>query len=186
MRFHAFLLPYTGMPTKKPRRVHSPDNLPAKLDPKDICPAVYTGDKLYIEQPERYARIAQGLAEGMSAIRLAKAEKVAPATVAAILKREKDAIEGSQRLTAGLTSIASQATLEKLIDALDADQVPPASLAICFGILRDKERQDLGLATQTIEVKKTVSLDEVKAHLATLREARDADVIEIDGDPEAA
>lgn len=175
------------MPTKRPRQQQSPDNLPAKLDPKDICPSIYTGDKLYLEQPERYARIAQGLAEGMSAIRLAKAEKVAPATVAAILKREKDAIEGSQRLTAGLTSIASQATLEKLIDALDADQVPPASLAICFGILRDKERQDLGLATQTIEVKKTVSLDEVKAHLADLREARDADVIEIgDEPPEAA
>ena len=42
-------------------------------------------------------------------------------------------------------------------------------LPICFGILRDKERQDLGQATQVLEVRKTLTIDEVKRELEDLK-----------------
>lgn len=167
------------MPTARPRKREIPDNLPANTASNEICPQVYTADALLDKRPDAYARIAQGLAEGRSAISLARDEKVSPATVAVIMKREKDSIKGAQELTAGLTSVASQAVVEKIIEKVEADEIPAGVLAITFGVLRDKERLDLGQASQTIEVKKQVSLDEVKQHLDTLRAERDADIVDV-------
>lgn len=174
-----FFLGYTGMPTARPRKREIPDNLPANMDSTEICPQVYTAGALMEKRPDAYARIAQGLAQGQSAISLARAEKVSAATVAVIMKREKESIKGTQELTAGLTSVASQAVVEKIIEKVEADEIPAGVLAITFGILRDKERLDLGHASQTIEVKKHVSLDDVKKHLDTLRAERDADLVDV-------
>ena len=167
------------MPTKKKRQVIVPDNLPALTTPEEKCPAVYTGNKLAEKDPEKYGRIVQQLSEGKPLTRIVKAEKVSASTVTAILKRESKTVDAVQKMTAGLTSYASQACLMRIIDKLDKDEIPPGVLPICFGILRDKERVDLGQATQTIEVKRTLTIEEVKRELEDLkRDAVDAEVVE--------
>ena len=113
--------------------------------------------------------MVQQLAEGKPLSRIAKTEKVSPDTVMAISKRESETVEAVQRMTQGLTTYASQACLMRIIDKLDKDEIPPGVLPICFGILRDKERQDLGQATQTIEVKRTLTIEEVKRELEDLK-----------------
>ena len=123
--------------------------------------------------------MVQQLAEGKPLSRIAKTEKVSPDTVMAISKRESETVEAVQRMTQGLTTYASQACLMRIIDKLDKDEIPPGVLPICFGILRDKERQDLGQATQTIEVKRTLTIEEVKRELEDLkRDAVEAEVVE--------
>ncbi len=167
------------MPTNKKRQTIVPDNLPALTTPEETCPAVYTGNKLAEKDPEKYGRIVQQLSEGKPLTRIVKAEKVSASTVTAILKRESKTVDAVQKMTAGLTSYASQACLMRIIDKLDKDEIPPGVLPICFGILRDKERVDLGQATQTIEVKRTLTIEEVKRELEDLkRDAVDAEVVE--------
>jgi len=157
------------MPTKKTRQKTVPDNLPALTTPEDTCPALYTGGKLAKEDPQRYGRIVQQLAEGKPLTRITKSEKVSFDTVTAILKREGKTVDAVQKMTAGLTSYASQACLMNIIEKLEKDEIPAGVLPICFGILRDKERQDLGQATQTIEVKRTLTIEEVKRELAEMK-----------------
>lgn len=159
------------MPTKKRRVNIIPDNLPAVTTPEETCPSLYTGQKLAERDPEKYGRIVQGLGEGKPLSRLAKAEKVSPETVSAILKREAKSVNAVQSLTAGLTSYASQACLMRIIDKLDKDEIPAGVLPICFGILRDKERADLGMATSVIEHKATLTIDDVKKELESMKRA---------------
>ena len=163
------------MPTKKRRVQVIPDNLPAITTPEETCPSLFTGTKLAEKDPEKYARVVQKLAEGMSMNRVARQEKVSSGTVAAISKREHRTVDAVQSLTSGLTSYASQACLERIIQKLDADEMPAGVLPICFGILRDKERADLGQASTIIEHKRTVTIDEVRSEL----EAMKKDAIEV-------
>ena len=164
------------MPTKKKRVQIVPDNLPALTKPEETCPSLFTGTSLAKNDPERYGRVVQKLAEGMSMNRIAKVEKLSPATVAAICKREHKSVDAVQQLTAGLTSYASQACLERIIEKLDKDEIPAGVLPICFGILRDKERSDLGQAQTVIEHKQTLTIDQVKAELDQMkRNAEDAE-----------
>ena len=60
--------------------------------------------------------------------RIAKVEKLSPGTVAAMAKREHKSVDAVQTLTAGLTSYASQACLERIIDKLDRDEIPAGVL----------------------------------------------------------
>ena len=95
----------------------------------------------------------------------------------AIAKREQKTIDSVQSLTQGLTSYATQATLMKIIEKLEDDQIPPGVLPIAFGILRDKEKNDLGQATSIVEHKKVVTIDEVQRELESMRtEAIEAEV----------
>jgi hypothetical protein len=165
------------MPTKKKRVNIIPDNLPAVTTPEETCPSLYTGQKLAERDPEKYARIVQGLGEGKPLSRIAKSEKVAPETVSAILKRENKSVDAVQSLTAGLTSYASQSCLMKIIEKLDRDEIPAGVLPITFGILRDKEKNDLGMATSVVEHKGSVSIDDVKRELEAMKKgAIDAEV----------
>ena len=158
------------MPTKK-KRVHIiPDNLPALTTPEETCPSLFTGTKLAENDPEKYGRVVQKLAEGMGMGRIAKQEKVSPGTVAAISKREHQTVDAVQSLTSGLTSYASQACLERIIQKLEADEMPAGVLPICFGILRDKERADLGQASTVIEHKRTVTIEDVKSELEAMKQ----------------
>lgn len=163
------------MPTKKKRKVIIPDNLPAMTKEEDFCPSIFTGNKLAEKDPERYAKIVQGLGEGKALTRLAKEFKVAPETIVAISKREKKSIDAVQNLTIGLTSYASQSCLMRIIDKLEKDEIPAGVLPIAFGILRDKEKNDLGQATSIVEHKKVLTIDEVKAELDEMK----AEVIDI-------
>ena len=158
------------MPTKKKRINIIPDNLPAVTTPEETCPSLFTGQKLAENDPEKYARIVQSLGEGKPLSRIAKAEKVAPETVSAILKRENKSVDAVQSLTAGLTSYASQACLMKIIEKLEKDEIPAGVLPITFGILRDKEKNDLGMATSVIEHKGSVSIDDVRRELAEMKQ----------------
>ena len=158
------------MPTKKKRINIIPDNLPAVTTPEETCPSLFTGQKLAENDPEKYARIVQSLGEGKPLSRIAKAEKVAPETVSAILKRENKSVDAVQSLTAGLTSYASQACLMKIIEKLEKDEIPAGVLPITFGILRDKEKNDLGMATSVIEPKASVSIEDVRKELAEMKQ----------------
>jgi len=164
------------MPTKKKRVQIIPDNLPAITTPEETCPSLFTGTTLAKKDPEKYGRVVQKLAEGVSMNRIAKVEKLSPGTVAAIAKREHKSVDAVQTLTAGLTSYASQACLERIIDKLDRDEIPAGVLPICFGILRDKERGDLGQAQTVVEHKQTLTIDQVKRELDEMkRNAEDVD-----------
>ena len=166
------------MPTKKKRLNIIPDNLPAVTTPEETCPSLYTGQKLAENDPEKYARIVQGLGEGKPLRRIAKSEKVSPETVSAILKRENKSVEAVQSLTTGMTSYASQASVMKIIEKLEKDEIPGGVLPITFGILRDKEKNDLGKVTSVIEHKASVSIDDVRRELAEMKK----DAIEVDLD----
>jgi len=107
--------------------------------------------------------------------RIAKQEKVSPGTVAAIAKREHKTVDAVQSYTQGLNSYASQACLERIIEKIEADEMPAGVLPVCFGILRDKERADLGQAASIVEHKRVITVEEVKAEL----EAMKAEVIDI-------
>ena len=167
------------MPTKKRRINIIPDNLPAVTTPEETCPSLFTGQKLAEKDPEKYARIVQSLGEGKPLSRIAKSEKVAPETVSAILKRENKSVDAVQTLTAGLTSYASQACVMKIIEKLEKDEIPAGVLPITFGILRDKEKNDLGMATSVIEHKASVSIEDVRKELAEMKQtAIDAETTE--------
>jgi hypothetical protein len=77
---------------------------------------------------------------------------------------------------------ASQLAVEKMIEKLDNDEIPNGVLPIATGILIDKHRQYEGEPTQTIEVKKSLSLDEIRAELANLKDEKvvEAEVTDID------
>ena len=96
-------------------------------------------------------------------------------TVAAIRTRETEVIEATKKHIRGLLGIAAQLALECLIEKLEKDEVPAGVLPIATGILIDKHRQYEGEPTQTIEVKKTLSLDEVRSELAEIREGAELD-----------
>ena len=162
-------LTLNNMPTKKRRKAIVPDNLPALTTPEEICPSLFTGNKLAEKDPERYAKVVQELSEGKALTRIAKDNKCAPETITAIAKRETKTIDKVQSLTMGLTSYASQACLMKIIDKLEKDEIPAGVLPIAFGILRDKEKSDLGQATSIVEHKKVVSLDEVQKELDAMK-----------------
>ena len=157
------------MPTKKRRVQVIPDNLPSLTTPEETCPSLFTGNALAKNDPVKYGRVVQKLAEGMSMNRVAKQEKLSPGTVAAIARRERKTVDSVQSLTAGLTSYASQACLERIIQKLDDDSMPPGVLPICFGILRDKEMADAGKASTIIEHKKTLTVEEVRTQLEEMK-----------------
>ena len=157
------------MPTEKRRKNIVPDNLPANLEPEEFCPSVYTGQKLADNDPVKYGKIVQGLGEGQALTRLKKKHKVSAETIMAISKRERKTIDKVQEMTQGLTSYASQACLMKIIEKLEDDEIPPGVLAIAFGILRDKEKADLGQASSIVEHKKAVTLEDVQKELRDLR-----------------
>lgn len=168
------------MPTKKKRKVIIPDNLPALTEPEEVCPSLFTGNTLSQKDPERYARVVQELAEGKALTRIARDNKVAPETVTAIMKREGKSVEVIQGLTQGLTSYASQSCLQRIVEKLEKDEVPATSLGILFGILRDKEKNDLGQATSIVEHKKVLTVDEVQKELDAMK----AEVIEVKDVPD--
>jgi hypothetical protein len=69
-----------------------------------------------------------------------------------------------------------------MIEKLENDQIPAGVLPIATGILIDKHRQYEGEPTQTIEVKKSLSLDEIRAELANLKneQAIEAEVSDVE------
>jgi hypothetical protein len=60
--------------------------------------------------------------------------------------------------------------IERLIEKLENDEIPAGVLPVATGILIDKHRQAEGEPTQTIEVKKSLSLEDVRSELADIRE----------------
>jgi len=157
------------MPTKKKRINIVPDNLTPVLQEEEVVPSLFTGQKMADHDPEKYGKIVQGLGEGKALTRLAKKYRCAPETIMAISKREKGTIDAVQSLTQGLTSYATQACLMKIIEKLDSDEIPPGVLPVAFGILRDKEKADLGQASTITENRNKVTINDVKAELEAMR-----------------
>ncbi len=164
------------MPTKKKRINIIPDNLGSLTGPSDFVPSLYTGNKLAEKDPQKYSRIVLALGERKPVTRIAKEEKCSPDTIMAIAKREKKSIDAVNELTAGLTAFAAQACVMKLIEKLEADQIPVGVLPIATGILIDKARAYSGEATAVIEHRKSVSIEDVRKELEEMKK----DAIEID------
>jgi hypothetical protein len=170
------------MPTDKKRVVMEAENLPANLEQERTCPAIYTAQGLYDKRPGDYAKMVQMLADGVPITRIKKDLKVSHNTIAVVRSREKEVIESSKKVMRGLIGHASQLAVEKMIEKLENDEIPSGVLPIATGILIDKHRQYEGEPTQTIEVKKSLSLDEIRAELANLKneEVIDAEVSDVE------
>ena len=71
--------------------------------------------------------------------------------------------------------------VEKYIERLEADKIPDGVLPIATGILIDKARAADGEPSQVIEVKRSVTLDEVKAELDEMKKAEviEAEVVDV-------
>ena len=157
------------MPTKKKRQIITDTEQAPALEPEQTCPALYTGQKLLEKRPETYARVVQELASGKPVTRIARDNKCAPETVAAVMHREKESIEAVEAMTKNLTTYASQTALMRLVEKLEKDEVPATLLPVCWGILRDHTRKDQGMATHTLEVRKTLTLADVKRELEDMK-----------------
>ena len=170
------------MPTEKKRITIEAENLPANLTVEETCPAIYTAQGLYDKRPGDYAKLVQMLADGIPITRIKKDLKVSHNTIAVVRSREKQVIDTSKRVIGDLIGHASQLTVEKMIKKLETDQIPAGVLPIATGILIDKHRQYEGEPTQTIEVKKSLSLDEIRAELANLKneEVIEAEVTDVE------
>jgi len=174
---HYQLLAPIEMPTEKKRITIEADNLPANLTVEETCPSVYTAQGLFDKRPGDYAKLVQMLTDGIPVSRIKKDLKVSHNTIAVVRSREKEVIEASKKVMRGLIGHASQLAVEKMIEKLDNDEIPNGVLPIATGILIDKHRQYEGEPTQTIEVKKSLSLDEIRAELANLKDEK---IIEAD------
>ena len=166
------LSPIKIMPTKRKRTTVMPDNLPANLTIDEACPIIYTAQGLFDKRPGDYAKLVQMLTDGIPVTRIKKDLKVSHNTIAVVRSREKEVIDASKKVMRGLIGHASQLAVEKMIEKLENDEIPNGVLPIATGILIDKHRQYEGEPTQTIEVKKSLSLDEIRAELANLKDEK--------------
>jgi len=173
------------MPNDKKRVVMEAENLPANLEQERTCPAIYTAQGLYDKRPGDYAKMVQMLADGVPVTRIKKDLKVSHNTIAVVRSREKEVIESSKKVMRGLIGHASQLAVEKMIEKLENDEIPSGVLPIATGILIDKHRQYEGEPTQTIEVKKSLSLDEIRAELANLKNEKVIEAEVTDVEPSA-
>ena len=163
------------MPTKRPRKHFLPDNLEPALPPRE-CLIVHTAERLRTKRPEAYAGIAADLAAGASVIQIKRRWRVHHNTIAVVSRREVGTISAQREVIKGLTAIAAQATLEKFLERFEANAIPDGVLPIACGIFLDKVARDSGEATQTIEVKKTISLEQVQEELAEMRKAEPVEI----------
>ena len=161
------------MPTKRPRKHFLPDNLEPALPPRE-CLIVHTAERLRAKRPEAYAGIAADLAAGASVIQIKRRWGVHHNTIAVVSRREERTISAQREVLKGLTQIAAQATLEKFLERLEANKIPDGVLPIACGIFLDKVARDSGESTQTIAIKKTISLEQVKEELEEMKRATPA------------
>ena len=170
------------MPTKKKRITHHATNLPANLTEEETCPSIFTAQTFFDKRPGDYAKAVQMLSNGNTIKQITSKLKISHNTLSVIRTREKEVIESSKKVMRGLIGHASQLAVEKMIEKLENDQIPNGVLPIATGILIDKHRQYEGEPTQTIEVKKSLSLDEIRAELANLKDEKvvEAEVTDID------
>ena len=170
------------MPTKKRRVNYLPDNLPAQMKVEETCPSGYTATGLKEKRPDAYAGVVQGLVEGTPLTRIQARYKVGANTIAVVRSREKEIIAQCKQVLQGLIGYAAQSSVEKYIERLEADKIPDGVLPIATGILIDKARLADGEPSQVIEVKRTVTLDEVKAELDEMKKAEviEAEVVDVE------
>ena len=173
------------MPTKKRRVIVEPDNLPAQMTVEETCPSVYTAATLKQQRPDAYAGVVQGLVEGTPMTHIKARYKVSPNTIAVVRSREKAIIAQCKQVLQGLIGYAAQSSVEKYIERLEANKIPDGVLPIAAGIMIDKARLADGEPSQVIEVKRTVTLDEVKAELDEMKRAEviEAEVVDLPADP---
>ena len=99
------------------------------------------------------------------------------------LSREKKSVVAVNELTSGLVAYAAQGCLMRLIEKVEADEIPTSILGIVTGIMVDKHRSFSGEATSVIEHRKVVTIEDVRAELSEIKgEAIDAEVEEDIGD----
>ena len=173
------------MPTKKQRVNYIAENLPAQTTVEETCPSVYTAATLKQKRPDAYAGVVQGLVEGTPLTRIQARYKVGANTIAVVRSREKEIIAQCKQVLQGLIGYAAQSSVEKYIERLEANKIPDGVLPIATGIMIDKARLADGEPSQVIEVKRSVTLDEVKAERDEMKRAEviEAEVVDLPADP---
>ena len=147
---------------------------------EETCPSVATGDRIFRERPEVYRKICEALAAGESVRGIKRMYKVAHTTIAVISRRERGLIEASREHLKGLTGHCAKMALERLIEKLDKDEIPPAALPFCAGLMVDKARAADGDPVTVTETRKVVGLEEVRRHLKSLKSAVPVEVVEVE------
>ena len=164
------------MPTKKEELISFPTTY---LSPRQrrLVPRFSQEQKLAEKDPGKVTQNRSGLGRGKALRRIAKSEKVAPETVAAILKRESKSVS---------RAVSDCRADELCFPGLHRQDHPKAmrmrSLRGCFRSCLESsatERADLGQATSVIEHKASLTIDDVRRELAEMkRDAVDAETKE--------
>ena len=113
----------------------------------ETCPSLFTGTSLAKKDP-KVRQSGPEINRGHEHEQNIKGEKLSPGTVAAIAKQETQVSGCSPDLDGWTDQLCQSGLFGTDNNKLDKDEIPAGVLPICFGILRDKERTDLGQASQ--------------------------------------
>jgi hypothetical protein len=145
---------------------------------------VFSGERLQVRDPERYAAIIAMLAQGMPRIRIARVLHVSVNTVRAVETNAAGAVDQEKKAAAGLAYTGAVLAFERVIEDLsDEDtvsKIPTAAKATVAGIMTDKYLVLRGEAGLIIDHKRTGP-----THEDWLREVKDitADVSDVTQEP---
>lgn len=116
----------------------------------------FTGERLFVQDPEKYQFIVSLLAERVGILRIAKLLKVSPGTVTAVRDRESVSIgiekEGLARLCHQGAVLALEGVIEDLSDPARRKKVSTRDKAVTGAVLIDKGQLLSGEATMRMEV----------------------------------
>jgi len=126
---------------------------------------VFTGARLFAQNPELYKAIVALSAEGLGAIRIGRILHVSAHTVQAVREREPAAVAIEKNRIANLSRAGARMCVEGIMDMLsDPDQAKKISLkdkGIVFGILAEKSELLSGAPTSRIlNVTTTIDYDD--------------------------
>lgn len=126
---------------------------------------VFTGARLFAQNPELYKAIVALSAEGLGAIRIGRILHVSAHTVQAVREREPEAVAIEKNRIANLSRAGARMCVEGILDMLsDPEQAKKISLkdkGIVFGILVEKDELLSGSPTsRVLNVTATIDYDE--------------------------
>lgn len=155
------------------------DELPLDLSTvADFAPSesrgVFTGDRLFVRDPERYRAIVTLMAQGAGILKIAKLLNVSAHTVIAVRDREGAAIAIEKERLSNAARAGAQLCVEGIVEDLASDEarqkISARDKAIIMGVLTEKSELLAGGATHRIEfVKAEAGHNDFNAYLDKMR-----------------
>lgn len=149
----------------------------------------FTGERLFAQDPERYAQIVSLLTEGLGIRQIARLCRVSSSTVMAVRQREPKVIETERAMLVGRMRGATRLMVDRVIDVLesaDFEVRTPADLQrllVSAGILIDKSELLSGGATSRVErVERGPAVGTLDDLWDSLPEAIDAEATDVPAD----